>query len=113
MSTMHYAHESMSKFLEIIILATVAIEGQLTKHERDEVLRIHNEIRQSIMNCEYEELPPLKGYLPPLIWNYTLENMANIHARHARGEYFNETLIMEFIFNQQTFLYERVENFHK
>ncbi|KAF7232680.1 hypothetical protein EG68_11264 [Paragonimus skrjabini miyazakii] len=103
----------MSKFLEIVILATVAIKGEPTKNERDELLRIHNEIRQSIMNCEYEELPPLKGHLPRLTWNYTLENMVNIHARHARSEYFSRRLIHEFILNQSTFVYEGVDKFEK
>ncbi|KAF6772036.1 hypothetical protein AHF37_07088 [Paragonimus kellicotti] len=110
---MHYARESMSKFLEIIILATVAVEGQLTKHERDEVLRVHNEIRQSIMNCEYEQLPPLKGYLPPLTWNYTLENMANICARDAVSEYFDRRLIKDFIFLPSTYIPGNVEEFQK
>ncbi|KAF7261086.1 hypothetical protein EG68_01551 [Paragonimus skrjabini miyazakii] len=110
---MHHAHESMCKFLGIIILVTVVVEGKLTKHERDEVLRVHNELRQSVMNCEYEQFPPVKGQLPRLTWNYTLENMANIYARDAVGQYFDDRLINEFIFNPSRFVFDNVEKFQK
>ncbi|KAF7255865.1 hypothetical protein EG68_06818 [Paragonimus skrjabini miyazakii] len=110
---MQCARESMSKFLGIIILVTVVVEGKLIKHERDEVLRVHSELRQSIMNCEYEQFPPVKGQLSQLTWNYTLENMANIYARDACGEYFDDRLITEFIFNPSTYVAENVEKFEK
>ncbi|KAF7233906.1 hypothetical protein EG68_12550 [Paragonimus skrjabini miyazakii] len=103
----------MSKFLEIIILATVTIEGKLTKHERDELLRVHNEIRQSIMNCEYEQFPPVKGQLSRLTWNYTLENMADINARDECYEYFDNKLLKEFISNSSTYVFKNVEEFQK
>ncbi|KAF7233842.1 hypothetical protein EG68_12624 [Paragonimus skrjabini miyazakii] len=101
----------MCKILEVIILAIVVVEGRITKNERDELLRVHNEIRQSLMNCEYEQFPPVNGYLPRLTWNYTLENMASIHARQACNEYFDDQLLDNFIFREATFGFEIVGQF--
>ncbi|KAF5400348.1 hypothetical protein PHET_06014 [Paragonimus heterotremus] len=111
----------------------MAVEGRITKYERDELLRVHNEIRESIMNCEYEQFSPVDGYLPRLYptshclsrgenvalyfpfqtWNYTLETMANIHFRRGCGEYFDYKLLIEFIFHGTTFIFESVGQFHE
>ncbi|KAF5396822.1 hypothetical protein PHET_10173 [Paragonimus heterotremus] len=101
----------MRELLNVIFLSTVAVEGKLAKHERDEVLRVHNELRQSIMNCEYGQFPSVRGQLLQLTWNYTLENMANIYARDAVGDYVDKRLIKEFIFNPSTYILENVEKF--
>ncbi|KAF7259455.1 hypothetical protein EG68_03049 [Paragonimus skrjabini miyazakii] len=108
---MQCARESMSTFLGLIILAIVAVAGNLIKHERNEVLRVHNEIRQSIMNWEYEQFPPVRGQLPQLTWNSTLETMANIRARYSISQYFDNRLIKEFIFAQSTYIFKNVEEF--